>query len=362
MTMNVNLSNRRGVGATEEAGSAQPAQTQQPTNANRPGPRAEPSVIVDRGPSEQARRLDRISGQGQCSAPRASTARASEAQIEDYRRALSQGRTPAAPPAPPALPTISPQQIVTTVAANLPANHPLRAALSQVAWQDSNRPPITDWINRSVIPLIEGQVGASTARHIAAEIARIAFPDYTGGGVGHHAAVHAGRDGFEHTIAHMLEHHGHMRGATATTAANHINTAIMVIDSAIMTGRELVNLARGQYTPTAAIVDAQRAQEINNARVGFDDGVRAAVHGGADCARMANDRVYAMGVDAGARYRREHGAAFDATSRHNEAMTVARQRNLSSVNADVRPLTAGPERGPGDIVNDALTRAVVEER
>jgi hypothetical protein len=74
----------------------------------------------------------------------------------------------------------------------------------------------------------------------------------------------------------------------------------------------------------------------------------------------SRDRIYAMGVEAGAQYRRQHGEAFDAMARHNEAMTVARQRNLRSPNEDVRPLMQ-LERRPGEAERIALERAVLEE-
>jgi hypothetical protein len=369
MTMNVSLSNRRSTiestgGARDVAPSVAPAQAER---AQRAQGHAEPAVIVDRGPSPEQRRLDRVSGQT-CPASPTVNRRASEEQIEAYRRALSQGRTPPAPPAPPPLPTVTAQQVVTTLARSLPADHPLRVAMSQVAWQDSNRPPITDWIHRTLIPLIGGGVDAGVVRRVAAFLVREMFPDATGGSVGHHGVAHLSREGIEHALTHAIEHATHGMANEARQAllhrlpiiVNHLSTAVHVLDSAIMTGRELSRVFQGEVIPTAAIVDAQRTQEINRARESFDAGVGAAVGGSIDCARMSRDRIYAMGVEAGAQYRRQHGEALDAMSRHSEAMTVARQRNLRSPTEDVRPLMQAEQR-PGEAARIALERAVLED-
>jgi hypothetical protein len=265
------------------------------------------------------------------------------------------------------LPSASNAQLWDGVVRNLPANHPLRAALSQVSWQDSNRPPISDFVHQVAIPAIANLLPEGHARALAEHVMNFLYPDFTGGTISHHAAEHVTHEAIEEAVHHYLEHHGLLEGAAGATrltvmqVVSKLTLALHLFDSVIMTGRELSRLARGEVIPSQAIVDAQRAQEVQRARTQFDDGVRAAVYGNVDCARMATDRCYSQGVAAGTRYRQQHGEAFAAQARHNEAITVARQRNLSSVNADVRPLTAGPERNPGDAQSDAINRALLAE-
>lgn len=370
MSMNVSLSNRRS--QVEDTHGAQSTQQTTPTTGttgvSRPTQHAQPSVVVGQGPSEQSRRLEQAAGTSrQCAVAPQLSMRADEGTIETYRRSLAQGRTPAAPPPPPPLPTASNAQLWNGLVRSLPANHPLRAALSQVSWQDSNRPPISDFVHRVMIPSIAHLLPEGHARALAEHVMNFLYPDFTGGTVAHHAGEHVTHEAIEEAVHHYLEHHGLLEGAAGATrntimqVVSKFTMGLHLLDSVIMTGRELSRLARGEVIPTQAIVDAQRTQEVHRARTQFDDGVRAAVHGNVDCARMATDRCYSQGVDAGSRYRQQHGEAFAAQARHNEAITVARQRNLSSVNADVRMLTAGPERSPADAQSDAINRALLAE-
>ncbi len=369
MSMNVSLSNRRSqVEGTHGAEGAQQAAATSAAPANRATRAAEPSVIIGQGISQQARRLEQAAGTPQhCTTGSQLQMRPDEATIESYRRALAQGRSPAAPPAPPALPTASNQQLWSALVRNLPADHPLRAAMSQVSWQDSNRPPISDFCHRVIIPGIAHLLPEGHARGIAEHVMNFIYPDYTAGSVSHHAGEHVAHEAIEHAVHDYMQHHGLLEGARGATRAtvlqiaSKLTLALHFVDSMIMLGREASRLARGEVIPTQAIVDAQRTQETQRARTQFDDGVRSAVHGTVDCARMATDRCYSQGVEAGARYRQQHGETFAAQARHNEAMTVARQRNLSSPNADVRMLTAGPERNPGDVRSDAINRALLAE-
>ncbi len=381
MSMNISLSNRRSLDTRNADGATSAAPAAGPTagtsaSSSRP---EQPSVTVDQGPSQQSRRLAQAAGPTrQCSTTPAPSMRADEATIETYRRALAQGRTPAAPPAPPALPSANNAQVFNALVRSLPSSHPLRAALSQVSWQDSNRPPISDFMHHVLMPRLTQLLPEGAARAVAEHVLNFLYPDFTQGTAGHHGAEHFAHATLEEAVTHAVEHFAHhaatSRGLVGHEAASlvgnrvliaqvvsNLTLALHVIDSTIMTGRELARLARGEVIPTQAIVDAQRTQEASRARTQFDEGVRAAVHGTVDCSRMASDRVYAQGVEAGAQFRRQHGEAFAAQARHNEAMIVARQRNLASVAADVRPLTAGPERNPGDAQSDAINRALLAQ-
>lgn len=360
MTMNVSLNRRSTVDSSHEAhaegaqrATAQPAVQRSGTAATT----RENLVTPGAAPSTQATRLQQASGSRQCTTTPALSTRASEGQIEEYRVALSAGRTPAAPPAPPPMPTIRGQQAFQALLRNLPADHPLRAALGQVAWQDSNRPPISDFIHHTLVHLLPEGVARDIAHHVAGML----YPDFTSGSAGGHAAHHLTQETIVHAIAHALKEAGReVAQHVVEGAAQYLGIALQMADSAIIMAREASRLARGERIPTAAIVDAQQAQEITRARTQFDDGARAALHGDVDCNRLSRDRVYAQGVEAGTQYRRQHGETYAARARHDEAMTIAQQRSLRSPTADMRMLRAGEALNPGDVQSAAIDRALAE--
>ena len=208
MTMNVSLNRRSTVDSLHEAhaegaqrANAQPAVQRAGTAATT----RETLVMPGAAPSMQSTRLQQASGARQCPTTPSLSMHASEGQIDEYRRTLAAGRTPAAPPAPPPLPTIEGRQAFQALVRNLPADHPLRAALSQVAWQDSNRPPISDLLHHTLVHCFPEGVARSIAHHVASAL----YPDFTSGSAGGHAAHHLTQETIAHAIAHSLEQAGH---------------------------------------------------------------------------------------------------------------------------------------------------------
>jgi hypothetical protein len=113
-------------------------------------------------------------------------------------------------------------------------------------------------------------------------------------------------------------------------------TAVAIADAASMLTQEMVNMARGRFVPTPAVLDAIRAEiprraaawardQSARAEASFSAGARRAAQGLAPDSSRLGDRAYMLGVEQGRAYRTANGDAYSRVVQHNHAMAQARR-------------------------------------
>jgi hypothetical protein len=129
---------------------------------------------------------------------------------------------------------------------------------------------------------------------------------------------------------------------TAAAVASVVLTTAAIADATSMYVQEMVQIGRGEFRPTPAILEAMRqeiprraaatlTQAAQRAEQSFQAGVeRAALGQPADPAR-SGDRAYQLGIRQGQEYRRQHGDALNNEQTARRAFAQAqREANAAS--------------------------------